>query len=109
MQLIDPYSPKSAFIFANYFDLALASSDGKVAVRSEDQSTVHDLRKRQEFIQWCDRNQRKLLAGNSGEDEDMPKLSLLRHSAKQTFLIQHALLNMYRCNVCCHAGTQQNV
>jgi hypothetical protein len=33
----------------------------------------------------------------------------LRHSAKQTFLIQHALLNMYRCNVCCHAGTQQNV
>ena len=102
MQLIDPYSPKSAFIFANYFDLALASSDGKVAVRSEDQSTVHDLRKRQEFIQWCDRNQRKLLAANSVS-------SLMRHSAKQTFLIQHALLNMYRCNVCCHAGTQQNV
>ena len=109
MQLIDPYSPKAAFIFANYFDLALASSDGKVAVRSEDQSTVHDLRKRQEFIQWCDRNQRKLLAGNSAEDEDMPRPLAVEAFCETNVLIQHALLNMYRCNVCCHAGTQQNV
>ena len=46
MQLIEPYSPKAAFTFANYFDRALASSNGHVAVQTEDQPDLDDLGKR---------------------------------------------------------------
>jgi hypothetical protein len=102
LQLLDSLSPKAAFIFADYFNHALASDDGKVAVQPSDQPYIDDLEKRQGFIQWCGTNQRKLF----DEVDGLPKM---RHTPKQMFQIQLALLKIYRYNICCHTGTQQNV
>jgi len=102
MQLMESYSPKAAFIFANYFNLALECKDGHVAVLPKHLPYLDDLKKRHGFIQWCEKNQRKLF----DEEDGLPRM---RHAPKQTFQIQHGLLKMYRYNICCHAGTQQNV
>ena len=48
--MLDSYSPKAAFIFADYFNLALASDDGKVAVQPSDQPYINEVRNTDEGV-----------------------------------------------------------
>ena len=73
MQLMESYSPKAAFIFADYFNLALECQDGHVNVLPKDLPDINELKKRHGFIQWCEKNQRKLF----DEDDGLP---MMRHT-----------------------------
>ena len=61
MQLMESYSPKAAFIFADYFNLALECKDGHVSVLPKHLPFLDDLKKRHGFIQWCEKKPTKTI------------------------------------------------